>query len=212
MRVKLGVVDKSDRDVSPTIRVVAESGLYMYGFTPNEAYLTLESMYSLGTQNKASYVVELTPLSSKLKSTVTFFETLSKMQLGLLATEVEFPIAPLNFEQKRVGGTYVNVFQDVNYPSFSITFLETKNRDIIRSLLDYRNLVLSDDGTSIEPYYYAIELSISLFDVQGSRDNAEEVANYIVAISADTLNGLGAKNVSEVVEIPITFNILDPYM
>lgn len=212
MRAKLGTVNKLVQSALPTIEVTAESGLYMYGFTPNEAYLTFESMYSLGTQNKASYVVELTPLSSELKNTVTFFETLSKTQLGLLATEVEFPIAPLNFEQKRVGGTYVNVFQDVNYPSFSITFLETKNRDIIRSLIDYRSLVLSDDGTSIEPYYYAIELSVRLFNVQGSRDNAEEVANYIVAISADTLQGLGAKNVSEVLEIPITFNILDPYM
>lgn len=209
MRPKLGTVVKQ---VLPTIEVTAESGLYMYGFTPYDAYLTLNSLYSLGTQNKASYMVKIKPLSSSLKQNVSLFSTLSEFQLGLLAIEVELPLAPINFEQKRVGGTYLQVFQDVNYQSFNITFLETKNRDIIRGLLDYRDRVLADDGTSVEPYYYAMELSVSLFDVKGLRENGDEIANYIVAISADTLQGLGAKNVSEVVEIPVTFHVLDPYM
>lgn len=196
----------------PTISATASTDLNMYGFTPYDAYLTLNAMYDLGTQNKASYMVKLKPLSVQLKQKVRLFQTLSELQLGLLATDVEFPLAPLNFEQKRVGGTYVNVLQDLNYPSFSITFLETGTRDIINGLIDYKNHVLSDDGTSVEPYYYAMELSVSLFDVRSLREYGDEVANYIVAISADTVQGLGAKNLSEVLEVPITFHVLDPYM
>lgn len=179
-----------------------------YGYTADEALSYFQSMYSLGTQIKAYYIVSLKPFENNATSTLPM---ISKGVAGTLAVDVDIPVNGATFEQKKVGGMFISVFNDMQFPQFTINFLETRQNDILNSLKMYRNMIVNKNGTTNEPAKYAMILSYAFFDISHGRDIVWYKDSFLVAMSMETLQGPSAKDPSPL-ELPVVFNVLDPYM
>lgn len=159
-----------------------------------------------GTTLKSGYLVTLKPFSNNATAKLPIFSELKSL-LGFFATDVEIPVLAATFEQKRFGAFNFSRLAEYNYPSFTITFLETDEQHFLRSLLQYRAMMLSTDGTAKPPSEYALSLSVRAFGNGKNMKDGTVINKLVVAINLDSLQGLSAKD-NTALEIPITFNVL----
>lgn len=179
-----------------------------FGYTADEALSLFKSMYDLGTQNKAYFVISLTPYENNQTSTLPM---LQNEYLALLATDVDLPVNGASFEQKKIGGMNISVFNDMQFPQFTVNFVETRKNDILNSLKLYRSMVVNKDGTVNEPAKYAMVFSFAFFDSSLGKNVQWYQDKFIVAMSMESLQGASTKDPSPN-ELPIMFSVLDPYL
>lgn len=179
-----------------------------FGYTASEALSYFKAMYDLGTQNKAYYIISLTPYENNATAKLPM---LVNNIAGVLATDVDIPVNGANFEQKKVGGMNISVFADMQFAQFTINFIETRRNDILNSIRKYREFIVNPNGTVNEPAKYAMIFSFGLFDSSLGRDVVWYEDKFLVAMSMETLQGLSAKDPTPS-ELPIVFNVLDPYL
>lgn len=179
-----------------------------FGYTANEALSYFKSIYELGTQNKAYYIISLKPYENNKTSNLPI---IANNLAGVLATDVDIPVNGATFEQKKVGSMMISVFNDLQFPQFTVNFVETRQNDILNSVRQYREMIVNRNGTVNEPAKYAMIFSFAFFDSNLGRDVIWYQDNFLVAMSLETLQGLSAKDPSPS-EIPIIFNVLDPYL
>ncbi|WP_151765802.1 hypothetical protein [Acinetobacter colistiniresistens] len=179
-----------------------------FGLTASEALSYFKSTYDLGTQNKAYYLVSLTPYENNATAKLPL---LANNLAGILANDVDIPVNGANFEQKKVGGMMISVFTDMQFPQFTVNLLETRKNDVLNSLRQYRELVVNRDGTVNEPAKYAMIFSFAFFDSSLGRDIQWYQDKFLVAMSLESLQGASAKDPTPS-EIPVVFSVLDPYL
>lgn len=168
-----------------------------------------QTLRSRGTTLKCNYRVSLKPLGDSNVKLLPIFkrEEVGDPILGFLATDVEIPVLAAAFEQKRFGIFNFSRLSDCNYPTFTITFLETENQAFLRSLEIYRGLVFNSDGTANPPANYAIVLSVKLYGNGKLASESYVLDPLVVAISLDSLQGLSSRDPAAL-EIPIAFSVL----
>lgn len=172
-----------------------------------EALSYFKTLYGLGTTLTSGYVVTIKPYGENKTKQLPIFNQEIHPVLGLLAVDVEMPVLGAAFEQKRFGVFNFSRLAEYNYPSFTITFLETKNRHILRSLMAYKDMMTSKDGTVLLPADYALSLSVRVYGNGQMMKDGTVIDKLVVAINMDSLQGLNAKE-PLALEIPVMFNVL----
>lgn len=188
--------------------ILGRGNKIFYGYTASEALSYFKSMYDLGTQNKAYYIITFTPYENNATAQLPM---IANNIAGVLATDFDIPVNGANFEQKRVGGMSISVFSDMQFSQFTINFIETRKNDMLNSIRKYRNLIVNPNGTTNEPAKYAMIMSVGLFDSSLGREVTWYNDKFLVAMAMETLQGLSAKDPTPL-ELPIIFNVLDPYL
>ncbi|WP_417212039.1 hypothetical protein [Acinetobacter venetianus] len=178
-----------------------------YGFTASEALSYFKSIYELGTQNKAYYIINLEPYENNATAQLPM---IANNLAGLLASDIELPVNGATFEQKKVGAMNISLFNDIQFSQFTINFIDTRKNDILNSIRKYRDLICNPNGTVNEPAKYAMILSFAFFDSSLGRDVIWYRDRLLVAMSMESLQG-SAKDPSPN-ELPILFSVLDPYI
>lgn len=179
-----------------------------FGYTASDALSYFKAMYDLGTQNKAYYIVSLTPYENNATGKLPI---IANNIAGVLATDIDIPVNGATFEQKKVGGMNISVFTDMQFPQFTVNFVETRKNDVLNSLRSYRELIVNKNGTVNEPAKYAMLLSFAFFDSSLGRDVIWYQDKFLVSMSMETLQGPSAKDPTPS-ELPVIFNVLDPYL
>lgn len=178
------------------------------GFDAAAARSVYGDLRALGTQSKAHYIVEFTPLSTATNLNDLPLIQLGKKLGGLLVVEADYPIIALDTDAKKIGAFNINHITGFQAPEITLTFLETGENTITQSLLMWGRQIVNDDGTFNLPGSYGMYVDITMFDreygISGRVDAS--TSRFLVAPTMAT-NNLAANDPSPAL-LPVTFTQL----
>lgn len=180
-----------------------------FGHTAEEFKQLYEDLYGLGQILSANYFVKFEAYRNNSTQNLPF------MQDGLtpyLVTETNLPILQAEFETIKVATMQINHLTGISEPDLQMTILETADGRIINSLLDWRDLMVNDDGTVNPPASYAMRVTVGLFSKDFGLDYKPVERQYLVGPSLASLDALNANGVSELAQIPLTLSVLRNFM
>lgn len=179
----------------------------------------LEVTKSLGFQLKCKYAVSLNLLDADGALAKKLADADSPLMIGdnhgamplsmtLRATDVRWPLVALDTDTVKIGSFQVNRITGSQSPEIEVTFLETEDSDFIRTLDAISDFMRPDNGLLMPPAEYALLLGIGL--IKGVSDIAWQ-KTFLVSLQNVALD-TSARDVSTLMEIPVTFVQLDPFM
>lgn len=131
---------------------------------------------------------------------------------GYLVTETNLPILQAEFEAVKLGTMQASHLSGISEPDLQMNLLETADGRITNSFLDWRDLMVNEDGTVNPPASYAMRVSVGLFSKDLGLDEKPVARTWIVAPSLASIDGLNANGVSELAQIPTTLTVLRNFM
>lgn len=131
---------------------------------------------------------------------------------GYLATETNLPLIQAEFEAVKIGPFQLNQLTGIAEPDLQLTLLETADGRICNSVLDWRDLMVNEDGTVNPPASYAMRVTVGLFSKDYGLDIKPVQRTFIVAPSQSSIDGLVATGISELTSVPLTFSVLRNFM
>lgn len=140
---------------------------------------------------------------------------------GLRATDVRWPLAAMETESVKAGSMQINRITGSQSPEIEVTFLETRDSDFVKTLKAISNYMIGvkswhGSGLMPPPAEYALWLTIGLGqlpigDTAMSGDGIKESWSFLVALQSINLDA-SARETNTLMEIPVTFVQLDPYV
>lgn len=192
----------------PTITVNATNDGYWSGMAAKDMSSVAKQLYDLGTLFKANYIVTLEPYNSD--SQIADLELFNLEQLTWLATSCSMSLINANTGQIQVGHHQINHVESYSTGDMDISFIETKNADIIKFAKAVKKIMFNNDGTQNVPYHYLMRLTISLFPRHARSDEVVS-ESWIVALQAGSID-LSASENTAFIDVPLTFTKMFPMM
>jgi len=170
------------------------------GMGQEEGLLKYKELKSLGIQHKNLYYVRLLPYKDNMTKTLPL---LDEPNMVWLATELSAPIIQLDTESKKVGHHTMNHVTGSQSPEVTLTFIESDENHIMRSLKQMRRFICKNDGTQALPSEYCFWLDFWLYGRKEGLAEPKSAERFLVFISQANLD-LAASE-SDALLIPITF-------
>ncbi|OTG87873.1 hypothetical protein [Acinetobacter sp. ANC 3813] len=180
-----------------------------FGHSGDEAQAILKQVYALGQLLAANYFIKFKPYrNNNLSSLPMMQDSLT----GYLCTEATIPLLNLNFEQAQVGMFQTSRLVGTNLPEIQLVFIETGDGRIVNSILLWLKMMVNEDGTLNPPAEYAMRLNAGVFSKDYGLDLKPIDCNFLICPSVSNLDALNAMSVSEVLLVPVTFQVLRTFM
>ncbi|MCO8088248.1 hypothetical protein [Acinetobacter indicus] len=180
-----------------------------FGYSAAEFQQQFSEIYGLGQLLNANYYVEFEPYEGNATAHLPLFvDGLS----GFLVSQTNLPILQAEYDAVKVGTMQVNSLNGVSEPELQLNFIETADARIMNSILDWRDLMISPDGTQVEPSKYAMYITIGVFSRDFGLQYKPFSRRFLVGPTTSSKDDLAGTGVSEVAEIPVTFSILRNFM
>lgn len=128
--------------------------------------------------------------------------------MSLRATDVRWPLAAMESDSVKVGSHQVNRITGSQSPEIEVTFLETGKSEFVRMLDAIKDFMTPNNGLMRPPAEYALFLHVGL--ITGVSDIAWR-KSFLVGLQNVNLDA-SARETNTLMEIPVTFSQLDPYM
>jgi hypothetical protein len=192
-----------------TIRITGNKNKRWFGHTAEEFKQLQQDLYGLGSILAANYYVKF---ESYKKHNLSGLPILADNLTGYLATETNLPLMQANFDQVQFVTMQVNHLTGISEPELQLTLLETADGRISNSLLDWRDLMVNEDGTVNPPASYAGRITIGLFSKDFGLDMRPFERQFLIAPSLASIDSLSGMSVSEGLHIPVTFTVLRNFM
>jgi hypothetical protein len=209
-------VGQSQPQVSPTpvdakletITVQASGSKKLWaGHSAAEAQQLYRELYDLGDIVSAHYFVEMNPYNDNDTKDLRFFDD---QLTGYLATETNLSVIEADYEQVKVGAFYFNTLSGVQDPDIQLTLLETKDARILTSFMQWREMMVNNDGTLNPPASYAMEITVGLFSRELGLEDKPFDRTFLVAPTLASLDNLASNNF-ESLRVPVTLKVLRPF-
>lgn len=179
-----------------------------FGLTAAEAMRVYRTLYSYGSLLACSYGVFLEDVFNIGKGRIKWFEP--PFLLSWLASDVELSLGSMETDSYKAGSYQMNYVTEQSSDTMSVTFIETKNADIIKSYEACKKLATPKDGTVNEPAKYAFKLTVMLFNERRNLKNPVHKKNFIVGVKEASVS-LQSSGRDEIVKVQVTFSKLAPY-
>lgn len=180
-----------------------------FGFGVEEFKPLYSELYELGQILNCNYFVKFEAYNNNATKNLAIVQEKSTRYL---VTETNLPLLQAEFEQVKVGPFQMSHLTGMTEPDLQLNFLETADGRICNSMLDWRELMVNEDGTLNPPASYAMRLTVGLFSKDYGLDVKPVERTWLVAPSLASLDGLNANGVSEVAFIPVTLVVLRNFM
>lgn len=198
-----------------------------------DAQKRVMAAHLLGYQLKCRYSVFLRLYDEKSPMADALMESDSLMARNLVlsgqlpvnwclrATDVRWPLAAMETESVKAGSMQINRITGSQSPEIEVTFLETRDSDFVKTLKAISNYMIGvkswhGSGLMPPPAEYALWLTIGLGqlpigDAAMKGDGITESWSFLVALQSINLDA-SARETNTLMEIPVTFAQLDPYV
>lgn len=187
----------------------AVSNKRWFGHSPQDAQRIINQLYGQGQILTANYFMEFSPYkNSNVKSLPMLKDSLT----GYLCTEASIPVLNLTFEQVQLGMFQASRLTGSTVPEIQLTLLETADGRIINSMLQWLGMMVNKDGTVNPPATYAMRLKSGMFSKDFGLDVKPIQLGFLICPSVSNLDSLNAMAVSEVLTVPVTFQVLRTFM
>lgn len=190
-----------------TITTKAQSYKYWAGFNAAEAQQLYRELYDLGDIVTAHYFVLMKPYKNNATANLPFF---SDSLTGYLVTETNLSVIEAEYEQVKVGAFYYNALSGFQEPDLQLTFVETKDTRILNSFLQWRELMVNDDGSLNPPASYAMEITVGLFSREFGMNYKPFEKTYLVSPTLNAIDNLVSNNY-ESLRVPAALKVLRPF-
>ncbi len=190
-----------------TIKTKAQSYRYWAGFNAAEAQQLYRELYDLGDIVTAHFFVLMKPHKDNATANLAFF---NDSLTGYLVTETNLSIIEAEYEQVKVGAFYYNTLSGFQEPDLQLTFVETKDTRILNSFLQWRELMVNDDGSLNPPASYAMEITVGLFSRELGLNYKPFEKTYLVAPTLNAIDNLVSNNY-ESLRVPAALKVLRPF-
>ncbi|MBJ9425134.1 hypothetical protein [Acinetobacter seifertii] len=190
-----------------TITTKAQSYQYWAGFNAAEAQQLYRELYDLGDIVTAHYFVLMKPHNENETKNLAFF---TDNLTGYLVTETNLSVIEAEYEQVKAGAFYYNSLSGFQEPDLQLTFVETKDTRILNSFLQWRELMVNDDGSLNPPASYAMEITVGLFSREFGMSYKPFEKTYLVAPTLSAIDNLVSNNY-ESLRVPAALKVLRPY-
>lgn len=178
-----------------------------FGLTAAEAMRVYRTLYSYGSLLACSYGVFLEDIFG-IGRGIKWFEP--PFLLSWLASDVELSLGSMETDSYKAGSYQMNYVTEQTASEMQVTFIETKNADIIKSYEACKKLATPKDGTVNEPAKYAFKLTIMLFNERRNLKNPVHKKSFIVGVKEASVS-LQSSGRDEIVKVQVTFSKLAPY-
>lgn len=192
-----------------TIVTQAQIDKRYFGHTAEDFKQLHQDLYSLDQILSANYFVKFEAYNENSTQNLPIFQD---DLTGYLATETNLPLIQAEFEQVKIGTFQASHLTGVTEPDLQLNFIETGEGRFANSLLDWRELMVNEDGTVNPPASYAVRITIGLFSKKVGLDMKPVERTWIVAPSLSSIDSLNANGVSELTYVPISFTVLRNFM
>ena len=187
----------------------ADASKRWFGHSVEEFKQLYADLYELGQILSANFFVNF---ESYRDNDTQYLSIFADKLTGYLATETNLPLIQADFEQVRIGPFQASHLTGISEPNLQINFVETKDGRISNSILDWRDLMVNEDGTVNPPASYAVRITVGLFSKDTGLDDKPVQRSFLVAPTQASIDALSGNGVSEVAIIPITFEVLRNFM
>lgn len=170
------------------------------GMGQQDGLLKYKELRSLGIQHKNLYYVRLLPYKDNMTKTLPLLE---EPNMVWLATELSTSVIQLDTESKRAGHHTLNYVSGSQAPEITLSFIETDENHVMRSLKEMRRFICNLDGTQTLPSEYCFWLDFWLYGRKEGYMERKSAERALVFISQANLE-LSASE-SDALVIPITF-------
>lgn len=179
------------------------------------------STHSLGHQFKCKYVIGLSLYEpEKQLALIKYLKKSDALALfldgargelsepfALRATDVRWPVASADVDSVKAGSKQIVRVTGTQSSEYEITFVETGDSALVKTFDAIYNFMFPKTGLQRPPADYALKLSIGL----GTQKRITKQWHYLVAMQTISLDA-SARDINSLMEIPVTFTQLDPYI
>lgn len=192
-----------------TMHTQAMTSKRWFGYSAAEFSQKYQEMYDLGHILNANYFVEFEAYEGNGTAHLPMFiDGLS----GFLVSETNLPIIEAEFEPIKVGTKYLNQLTAIKEPALQMSLIETSDCRFANSLIDWRDLMINENGTLNPPASYAMIATIGVFSKDFGYQYKPFSRSFLVAPSLASMDRLNGAGVSEVLQIPLTLESLNNFM
>lgn len=179
------------------------------GMYSHEALMKLQELSAVGFLRKSHYVVTFRPfLADGPIGQLPIFQN-ENLQAGWLVTSTDLSLVDAQSDSVQVGHYQHNYLTGNNSNEISITMLETKSADVMKSFQGIKDVMFNRDGTQGLPADYMFYVSVGVFTMNDRDDVVFEKASLVMLQSAKI--DLGASN-RDVLDVPLTFTKVYPML
>lgn len=126
---------------------------------------------------------------------------------ALRATDVRWPLVSADTESTKAGSRSIVRITGTPESQYEVTFLECGKSDLVKTFEAINSFMFPGNGLQWAPADYALVLSIGI----GRPGLLTWEGEYLVALQNISLDA-SARETNTLMEIPVTFTQLDPYM
>lgn len=183
-----------------------------------DLYRQYAASHDMGHRLKCKYVVGLSlyqqdgPLYRYLKDALSMMATDANMgelpaEYAARATDVRWPPISADVDSVKAGTKQIVRITGTPASEFEVTFLDNQDSEFMKTLCAIHDFMFPKSGLMKPPAEYALLLYIGL----GERGKIVQEWNYLAALQNVSLD-TSARDVTSVMEIPVTFTQLDPFI
>lgn len=197
-----------EEKILPKVTLDAKKLGYWAGMSAGEFKVIYRGLHELGTLSSANYIVELEPYKPDSEiAKIDWFDNFS--WLPWLATSCGLPLMEAQVDSVQTGHYQQNYVTGNASGDIQLTFLETKEGDILNTARQIKEIMFKEDGTQGLPYDYMLWLTVSLYprDCRLVRPFSERILVALQAASVD----LAATNPNPI-EVPLSFTRMFPML
>lgn len=193
---------------SPKVIVNTKKTGWWAGLPAGEFKSIYQGLRELSTLSSANYIVELAPYKpDSLVAKINLFDNFS--WLPWLATSCSLPLMEAQVENVQAGHYQQNFINGNAVGDIQLTFLETKEGDILNAAQQIKEIMFHEDGTQGLPYDYMLWMTISLY-LREDRSAQPYSERILVALQTASLD-LAATNPNPI-EVPLGFTRMYPML
>lgn len=185
------------------------------GMYASEALQQIKQLQDIGVGHlrKSHYIVKFRPFWERGVAAQLAIQAklplLNNNLIGFLVTSTDISLLDAQTDSVQAGHYQHNYVTGNNSNEISMTLLETKNGDILKSAEIIKNIMFAPDGTQGVPADYMLYASIGLFD-WCNRSKVVFQKEWIVALqSAKTDVSAGNR---EVMDVQMVFTKVYPWL